>query len=220
VRIHEQASTPSLLTALAAAIAIGACSKATPPAQAPPPPPVIAMPVIQRDATITAELVGRVSAIREVPLRSQVTGTVQKILFEPGQRVTVDQPLFVIDPRFYQAGLGEAQGALADAQATLARARQDVARYEPLLPYNAIPRATYDTAVATAKSAEAAVQQRQAAVERAQLDVRNAQVRSPATGQISTQQVEVGSLVVASQTVLATVSTLDPVYVIFNVPEA
>ena len=187
---------------------------------APPPPKVVVMQSIQRDATLTSDLVGAVSAVREVPLRSQVTGTLQKILFDAGQRVEVNQLLFVIDPRQYQAALAQAKAAVADAEATLARAKQDVARYEPLLPYNAIPRATYDAAVATAKSAQALVDQRKASVQSAQLDVRNTEVRSPVDGQIGAQQIEIGGLVVASTTELATVSTLDPMYVTFSIPEA
>ena len=185
-----------------------------------PPPKVDVMQAIQRDTTITGELVGTVSAVREVPLRAQVTGTLQKLLFDAGQRVKVNQLLFVVDPRQYEAALAQTKGAVADAQASLARARQDVARYEPLLPYNAIPRATYDAAVASEKSAQALVDQRKAAVQSAQLDVRNTEVRSPVDGQIGTQQVEIGGLVVASTTVLATVSTLDPMYVSFSIPEA
>ena len=208
------------------ALMLAACSKpaSTPAAAAaaapPPPAPVTVIEVIQRDTTVMGELVGQVSAFREVPLRPQVTGTVQKILFQPGQRVRQNQLLFVIDPRPYEAALSEARGAVADSEASLARARQDVTRYEPLLPANAIPRATYDTAVAAAKSAQAALDQRRAAAQRAQLDVRNTEVRSPVTGQIGLQQVEIGGLASAGQTVLATVSTLDPVYVTFSVPEA
>jgi membrane fusion protein (multidrug efflux system) len=178
------------------------------------------MAVVQRDATVTGEAVGEVIAFRSVELRPQVTGTVRSIHFDPGQRVQEGELLFVIDPRPYEASLAKEQAALADAQATLARARQDVERYKPLLPENAIPRATYDAAVAEAKSAEAAVRQRQAAIRQLRLDVQNTEVRSPVTGQIGIQQVEVGGLASAQQTVLATVSTVDPVYVEFSVPEA
>ena len=203
----------------ATAIALSGCSK--PPPSAPPPAvPVLAMQVIQRNATVTGELVGQVSAFREVPLRPQTTGFVQKILFEPGQNVREGQLLFVIDPRPYQAALSQAQAAVADASATLAHAKGDVARYAPLLPDNAIPRATYDAAIAAEKSAQAALSERKAAADRARLDVRNTEVRSPVTGQIGQQQVEVGGLATAGQTVLATVSTLDPVYVNFSIPEA
>jgi membrane fusion protein (multidrug efflux system) len=178
------------------------------------------MQVIQRNATVANELVGEVRAFREVALRPQVTGWVQKILFQPGQRVREKEVLFIIDPRPYEASLGEALAAVADSEATLARARQDVTRYEPLLPDNAIPRATYDAAVATEKSARAALLQRKAAADRARLDLANTQVRSPVTGQIGLQQVELGALVSAGQTILATVSTLDPVFVYFSIPEA
>jgi membrane fusion protein (multidrug efflux system) len=177
------------------------------------------MQVIQRTATVVGDLVGEVSAFREVALRPQVTGTVQSILFQPGQRVRENEVLFIIDPRPYEANLAEALGAVADAETELGRARQDVARYEPLLPDNAIPRATYDQAVATAKSAQAALDQRRAAASRRRLDLQNTKVHSPVTGQIGLQQVEIGALVTTGQTVLATVSTLDPVYVTFNIPE-
>lgn len=124
-------------------------------APAPPPSPqVTAMKVVQRNATVTGERVGQVSAFREVALRPQVTGTVQKIHFELGQEVREKQLLFIMDPRPYEASLAEAVGTVADPETTLASARQDVARYEPLLLDNAIPRATYDAAVATQKSAQ------------------------------------------------------------------
>jgi membrane fusion protein (multidrug efflux system) len=200
------------------ALALAACSEQQ-SAPAPPPPQVIAMQVIQRDTTVIGDLIGEVRAFREVDLRPETTGTVQRVLFEPGQRVKLNQVLFVIDPRPYEAALAEAVGAISDAEAAFARARQDVARYEPLLPHNAIPRATYDAAVATLKSTQALVEQRRAGAQRARLELNNTNVRSPVNGQIGIQQVEVGALASAGQTVLATVSTLDPVYVRFTIPE-
>lgn len=202
-----------------AALALAGCSEpAKPPA--PPPPQVAVVELAQRPATVTGEAIGEVRAFREVELRPQVTGRVQEIRFEPGQRIEQGQVLFVIDPRPYEASLAQEQAAMADAQATLARARQDVARYKPLLPQNAIPRATYDAAVAAVKSAEAAVESRKAAIDKLRLDVQNTEVRSPVDGRIGFQQVDVGGVTTAGQTVLATVSTLDPVYVEFSVAEA
>ena len=178
------------------------------------------MQVIQRSATITGDEVGEVRAWREVALRPQVTGWVSRILFHAGQQVTEGQVLFVIDPRPYEANLSEARGAIADAEASLARARQDVARYQPLLADNAIPRATYDAAVATEKSLQASLVQKQAVAARARLDLNNTNVRSPVTGQIGLEQIQVGGLASAGQTTLATVSTLDPVFVYFNITES
>lgn len=218
--MHDLPRRRVVRLAFGAVLALAGCSKPAPAPPAPPAVPVIAMQVIQRDTTVTGELVGQVNAFREVPLRPQTTGFVQKILFEPGQNVREGQLLFVIDPRPYEAALAQARAAVTDAQAALVRAKGDVARYEPLLPDNAIPRATYDAAVATAKSAEATLKEREAAAARAQLDLHNTEVRSPVTGQIGQQQVEVGGLATAGTTVLDTVSTLDPVYVNFSVPEA
>lgn len=200
-------------------LAIAGCSK-QPAAPPQPPPTVLIMQAVQRTAIVTDELVGEVRAFREVALRPQVTGWVRDILFRPGQRVRDKQVLFVIDPRPYEAALSQSQAATADAESTLAHARQDVARYEPLLPDNAIPRATYDAAVAAMKSAQAAVQERRAAADRARLDLENTRVRSPVSGQVGQQQIEVGALASAGQTVLATVSTLDPVFVYFSISEA
>jgi multidrug efflux pump subunit AcrA (membrane-fusion protein) len=89
-----------------AALTLPGCSKTSSPdapgaaaagAAAPAPPALVtAMQVIQRDASVTSDLVGAVSAIREVPLRAQVSGTLDRILFEPGQRVpavpVIDSP--------------------------------------------------------------------------------------------------------------------------------
>lgn len=207
------------ILAFLGALALSGCTEpAKPPA--PAPPQVTVAEVVQRPATVTGEVVGGVRAFREVELRPQVTGRVQEIRFKPGERIEEGQVLFVIDPRPYQSALAQEMAALADAQATLARARGDVARYKPLLPENAIPRATYDAAVAAVKSAQAAVEQRKAAIAKLRLDVRNTEVRSPLDGQIGIQQVEVGGLATEGQTLLATVSTLDPVYVEFSVAEA
>lgn len=204
----------------AALIALVGCSRQADTAPAPPPAPqVLVTEALQRTTTVVGEFVGEVRAFRQVDVRPQVGGRVRDILFKPGQRVRRNDVLFVIDARPYEANLSEALAALADSEADLARARQDVARYEPLLPENAIPRATYDAAVATLKSARAAVDQRRAAVARVRLDVQNTRVPSPVQGQVGLQQVEVGGLAVDGQTVLVTVSTLDPMFVYFGIPE-
>lgn len=207
------------LAGITLVVTLTACSK---PAAAPPavPAKVNVMNVVQRKAVITGEVVGEVHALREVELRPQVTGLVVKRLFEPGQLVREGQPLFVIDPRPYESAVDEAVAEVADTRSSLARARQDVTRYEPLVPENAIPKATYDQAVAQANSAAAGLQAREASLARSRLDLANTVVRSPVSGRIGLQKLEVGSLASAGQSVLAIVSTLDPVLVYFSIPES
>lgn len=186
---------------------------------APPPPEVIVQTVAGQTTPLMVDLVAEVKAFREVDLYPRVSGQVIKQTFKPGQKVKEGEVLFSIDPRALDEAITDAEAKLAEAEAVLARTRQDVARYKPLLPDNAIPRQTYDQAVATEQQNAAAVKARRAGLEKARLDRSYAEVRSPIAGQIGLQKVEVGALATAGQTVLATVSTLDPVVTYFSIPE-
>jgi len=215
--IHLSCCRAALLGA--AALLLAACGRKPEAPPAPPPPEVVVQVVTQQTTPLQVDIVGEVKAYREVELRPRVTGLVTQLSFQPGQRVKEGDLLMQIDPRPYDEQVTDAQAKLAESEAQLARARQDVARYEPLLPDNAIPRQTYDQAVAQAKSNAAVVTARQASLETAKLSRSYAEVRSPITGRIGLQKVELGALATAGQTVLATVSTLDPMVVYFNVPE-
>ena len=185
-----------------------------------PAAPEVKVIAVQTQSTqLSLEIVGEIRAYREVDLRARVTGNLIDILFKPGQRVTKGEPPFQIDPGPYQTALANAKAGLAQASASLVRVQQDVERYKPLLPDNAIPRQVYDQAVAQAAQEKAVVDSQRAAVERAQLDLDYTRVQSPLDGRIGLQKVEVGALITAGQTVLATVSTLDPVVVYFSVSE-
>lgn len=205
---------------LAALIALGssACKEEV-AASAPPPPEVIVQTLSGQTTPLTVDLVAEIKAYREVDLYPRVSGQIVKQAFKPGQLVKEGDLLFSIDPRAYDEAIMDAQAKLAEAEAVLTRTRQDIERYKPLLPDNAIPRQTYDQAVATAQQNSAVVQARRAGLDKARLDRSYADVRSPITGQIGLQKIEVGALASAGQTVLATVSTMNPVVAYFNIPE-
>lgn len=208
-----------LATALLALLALGGCGKQV---ATPPPPPVPEVGVIKveaRSTPLSIELVGDIRAFREVELRPRVTGVIEKQMFTPGQMVREGQPLFLIDTRALDSNVADAQAKLIDAEAQLQRARQDVERYQPLLADDAIPRQTYEQAVAAQKQAESLVESRREGVTRAKIDRGFAEVSAPVTGQIGLQKVEVGGLATAGSTVLAVVSTLDPVVAYFSVSE-
>jgi len=197
---------------------LAACKEPAPP-PAPVAPEVIVETLSGRTTPLTVDVVAEVKAYREVDIYSRISGQLVRQAFKPGQKVKDGDLLFSIDPRAYDEAIIDAQARLAEAEAVLARARQDVARYRPLLPDNAIPRQTYDQAVALEEQNAAVVKARRAGLERARLDRSYAEVRSPISGQIGLQKLEVGALATAGQTVLATVSTLDPVVAYFSIPE-
>ena len=210
----------TLITGAAAltALALAACGTKTAPV-APPTPEVPVIVAAPQTTPLSMDLVTEIKAFREVELRPQVSGIVAKKYFAPGQKVKEGDLLFTIDTRPYDEAVINARANLAEAQANLARVRQDVARYQPLLKDNAIPRQTYDQTVAQEQQYKAIVDARRSAVATAELQRTYADVRSPISGQIGLQQVEVGGLASAGQTVLATVSTLDPVAAYFNIAE-
>lgn len=209
----------STIAVLAATLVLGGCGKK---AVAPPPPAMPEVGVLKVEARATplsVEIVGDIRAFREVELRPRVSGVVEKQMFRPGQMVREGEPLFLIDPRSLDSAVADAQARLIEAEAGLQRASEDVARYKPLLADDAIPRQTYEQAVAAEKQAASLVESRREGVNRARIDRGFAEVRAPVSGQIGLQKVEVGGLASAGQTVLATVSSLDPVVVYFSVAE-
>lgn len=200
------------------ALTLSACKKATEKPVAPV-PEVVVQTIVPRDTPLSMDIVSELKAFREVELRPRVSGLVTQQHFQPGKKVKEGELMFSIDPRPYDEAIIDAQAKLAESEAVLARARQDVERYKPLLPDNAIPRQTYDQAEAFAKQNEAVVQARRAGLEKTRLDRSYAEVRSPLSGQVGLQKVEVGGLATSGQTVLATVSTVDPIASYFSIPE-
>lgn len=203
---------------VAALLGLAACKEEAKPT-APRVPEVVVETVVAQTTPLTVDLVAEIRAYREVDLYPRVSGQIVRQNFKPGQKVREGELLFSIDPRAYDEAIIDAQAKLAEAEAVLARARQDVTRYAPLLPDNAIPRQTYDQAVASEQQNAAVVKARRAALEKVRLDRSYADVRSPIAGQVGLQKIEVGGLASAGQTVLATVSTLDPVVAYFSIPE-
>ncbi|WP_282442943.1 MULTISPECIES: efflux RND transporter periplasmic adaptor subunit [Pseudomonas] len=149
---------------------------------------------------MTTDLPGRTSAYRVAQVRPQVSGILQKRLFEEGAQVKEGQQLYQIDPATYQATLARAQANLDTAQ-NLAK------RYASLLETNAISRQQHDDAQAAWKQALADVQV-------ASINVQYTKVLSPISGRIGRSNITEGALVTNGQgTELATVNQLDPIYV-------
>lgn len=203
-----------------AALGCASCdsrSSKTEPAQV---VPVNAVRVSGKSIPESLEEIGAVRAYEQVDLQSRVTGLVTARLFKGGQTVKKQQLLYTIDPTTYRNDVADAKANLAQAKAALAQAQGDVKRYEALVHANAIARQAYDQAVSTSKQDAATVAARQTALDSSNLNLIYTRITAPVNGQVDDPQVDVGSMVTAGQTALGTVSTLDPIYVDFNVPEA
>lgn len=163
---------------------------------------------------VTEELQGRVTAIRAAEIRPQVSGIVQKRLFEQGSEVIAGEPLFQINPQPFQIEVDSAAAALKRAEATLVRERLQVKRLEPLLRTETISRQHYDDAVSTRDQAAADVAQARANLDRRLLDLQFATVVAPISGRIDQSLISEGALVSSSDSSpLARIQQIDQVYV-------
>ncbi len=180
--------------------------------------PDVGVVVIRYQPTLlTTELPGRTSPYQEADVRPQVNGILIKRQFEEGGTVHAGQSLYQIDPSPYQAAFESAKAALANAEANLVTTRAKSERYANLLKQNAIAPQDYDDALAARKQAEANVLQQQANLESARINLGYTNITAPVTGRIGRSLVTVGALVTANQSnVLATIDTLDPIYVDIN----
>ena len=204
---------------LIASLAGIACAEKEAPAP-PPPPEVSVAPVLQRDIPIYIEAIGETRGSTEIEVQARIEGFLQTIDYQEGMPVRKGQLLYTIDPRPFEATLAQTKGALAEAEAQLARARQDVARYEPLVKQNAIPRETYDTSLAVQRAAEASLEAAKAREESARIDLSYTRVEAPAAGLAGRTEVYPGTLVGRGQSTLLTkISQIDTIHVRFTLAE-
>lgn len=211
-----------LWSLLVLALVISGCTPekpVTPPA--PPPPAVTVVKPVTRALTDQVEFTGRTQAAESVAVRSRVGGYLREIAFREGAAIQKGDLLFEIDPAPFRAALHQAQATLAAAEARVKTQDLDVARYQNLYKNGGlVSKQLVDQTVgarAEARSNRAALA---AAVERAQLELGWTRIRAPISGVASRAQVTRGNLVVANETVLTTIVSVNPMHAYFDVDEA
>jgi membrane fusion protein, multidrug efflux system len=171
------------------------------------------------DVPITINALGTVTPLATVTVHPQINGPLVKIAFTEGQMVKAGDLLVVIDPRPYQAALDQIAGQLKHDEAALANAKVDLERYKTLLAQNSVSDQTYATQVATVAQDEATVASDRANLEAAQLNLDYCRITSPVAGLVGLRQVDIGNLMQANSTTIVVVTQLQPMSVLFTVPE-
>jgi len=167
-----------------------------------------------QNITLSRELPGRTKATVISEIRPQVGGIIQARFFEEGSIVKKDAVLYQIDPASYQAAFDEAKAALKNAEATLESSRLKSERYADLVKLEGVSKQDAEDVKATYLQAVASVDEKNAALQSARINLEYTKIKAPISGRIGTSSVSVGALVSASQTTaLATIRTLDPIYV-------
>ena len=200
-------------------------STAAPAAPAAPPSVAVSAPA-QRDVASRLEFLGQFSAVQSVELRAQVGGTLNQIGFKDGDIVHQGDLLFEIDPTPYQIKLSEATAQLESAHARFDLASRELARAKTLEKNDAGTTENVDQRSAELRTAQASIDEGEALVRDAQFDLDRCRISAPFTGRIGTHQVSVGNLISGSRagsgptTLLATLVSLNPIYLNFDMSEA
>ena len=198
----------------------------TPPAPPPAPPQVTVSPPLQQTVQATGRFLGQFSAVDSVELRAQVGGTLTAIAFQDGQIVHQGDPLFTIDPRPFQIRLEQAVAQFQTAQAKRVLSQAELWRARELKRSDYGTAENVDQRAADERAAQAAIDTAKAAIRDAQLDLEYARITAPFTGRMGAHLVSAGSLVSGSRagtsptTLLATIVSLDPVYLDFDMSES
>jgi len=170
------------------------------------------------------EFTGQFQAVESVEIRARVSGYLDKIGFQDGQLVKEGDLLFVIDPRPFQITLKSAQSALTSANARLALSKQELERAQTLRKSDFTSQSTLDQRQQEMLSAAADAQVAQSAINAAQLNLDFTQITAPVSGRISEHEVSIGNLVMggdnSSTTLLTTIVSLDPIRLVFDMPES
>ncbi len=202
------------LLAVIAAFGLVGCDAAPQEQEAPAQPQVSVLTLTGRELVISEDLPARVAALRSADIRAQISGIVQRRLFEQGAEISANTVLFQINPAPFKADVDSAAAALQRAEAVLARARTQIERLRPLLRTDAISRQTYDDAVSQRDQAAADVAQARATLARHQLNLQFASVEAPIAGRIDQALVSEGALVSPTDTTpMARIQQIDQVYV-------
>ena len=214
LRVFTRAAAASLAAALAA------CQPSGGPPQGGMPPAEVSVVAVQpQSLPVVFEYVGQTAGSREVEVRARVTGILLSHHFREGGPVKRGESLFSIDPAPFETALARAEADVAGAQARLAQARRSAARLKPLYAARAVSQKDYDDAVSAEAIQEADLKAARARLAEARLNLQYTRVESPAAGIAGRALRSDGTLVSGPDVLLTTVTSIDPIWVNFGIPD-
>ena len=187
---------------------------------APPPPDVLVIEAAARDVPVTREWIGTIDGSENAAIRARVTGYLMTRNYQEGSIVKKGDVLFEIDPRPFVAALAEAQQQLEQGKAVQLASQADADRNKELYDKKVIAEKEFINKTQINESNVAKVRALEAGLDQAKLNLEFCKVTAPVEGIAGIAQAQVGDLVGSgSNVVLTSVSTLDPIKVIFPLSE-
>jgi RND family efflux transporter MFP subunit len=178
----------------------------------------VAVP-IEKTVADHEDFTGRTDAVSYVDIRARVSGYLVKVNFKDGDIVKLNQLLYQIDPRPFEAALDQANGVLEKLQAEKKLLDIQVDRYRKLAAKGAASQQDVDQYFAQQAENIGAIKAAEAQVEIAKLNLEFTRITAPVAGKLSRTKLTEGNLVVADNTLLTTLVSIDPMYGYFNIEE-
>jgi RND family efflux transporter MFP subunit len=188
-----------------------------------PAPAVTVSKPLVKDMEEWNDFTGQFEARESVEVRARVSGYLESVNFTDGQIVKKGDLLFVIEPRPFELALETSKAQLAQTEAQVQLAQQQLDRTAQLRKNDYATKETYDERVSQVAIVTASRDAALAAVNQAQLNLDYTRVTAPVSGRMGRHEVSVGNLVMGgvtgNTTLLTTIVSLDPIWLVFNVSE-
>lgn len=182
------------------------------------PVPVTAVAAERKDVPVYVNAQGTVNAFNTVTVSPQVAGELLSVNFREGQAVKKGDLLAQIDPRSFQAAYDQAVASKRQNQALLATAQSNYERSNSPEYRQFVAQTDLITLRNQVAQYQAAVAASQASADQAKVQLDYSRIVSPISGTTGIRAVDPGN-VVSTASQIVTITQLQPVYVLFNLPE-
>jgi multidrug efflux system membrane fusion protein len=184
------------------------------------PVPVRVVKAGTTDLKVQIKAIGTVTPLNTVVLQSRVSGPLQQVFFQEGQKVTAGELLAQIDAAPYQVKLAQAEGQQQQNVAQLQNAQSDLALYEKLKQQKSISAQQYNQQQSLVNQLKGTLKSNQAQIDAAKLELSYTQIKAPISGRLGLRKVDPGNLVQANSSEgLVTITQSSPIAVQFTIPE-
>jgi RND family efflux transporter MFP subunit len=182
--------------------------------------PVVVATAEKKRVPLQVELLGTVTPIASVAIKSRLDTEIVGVHFNDGAMVKKGDLLFTLDGRAIEAQIRDLEAVLVSARAQLEQNERDLDRYTELVAKNAATQVQLNNTRTQVNVWRATSSSTSAKIENLKVLLSYCTIRAPIDGRASMAAVKAGNFVrPADVTPLATIIQTAPVYVAFALPQ-
>jgi membrane fusion protein, multidrug efflux system len=198
----------------------GAVAQAPRPNAQPRGVPVVVAIAEKKRVPLQIELLGTVTPIASVAIKSRLETEIVGVHFNDGAMVKQGDLLFTLDGRAIEAQIRDLEAVLVSAKAQLEQNERDLDRYTELVAKNAATQVQLNNTRTQVNIWRATSSSTSAKIENLKVLLSYCTIRAPISGRASMAAVKAGNFVrPADVAPLATIIQSAPVYVAFALPQ-